>query len=245
MTSSRFFIRKASLEGDVVELEGREHHHLSRVARVEAGDRVQLFDEEGTDYDAEVEDVGERGTRLRVLGRKSGDQPRLPVVLAQAMLKSKAMELVIQKGTEIGLAAIVPVTAERSVARVEDKADRKVERWQAIAREAAKQCKNGFPPRISRPCSLEEAVGQDLDGRRFYLSETEGRDLGEVLRAGPEGGLRSPVLLLVGPEGGWSRAEEEFMRLRGCEAVSLGKRVLRAETAALCAASAVILMWNG
>jgi len=244
LTSNRFFAAKASVHGDRVELEGREHHHLSRVARVKAGDRVRLFDEDGTDYLAEVEEVGSGLTRLRILECAAAGRPGLRVILAQALLKPKSMEWLIQKATEIGLAAIVPLTAERSVARVDERAEKKAVRWRAIAREAAKQCKNGLPPDIEPPCALERYLQRDRDGRRFYLSENEGRAWRDILREGMDGAAASPVVILIGPEGGWAPAEEETLKRNGCEAVSLGERVLRAETAALCAASAVILMWN-
>jgi 16S rRNA (uracil1498-N3)-methyltransferase len=244
VTSNRFFVAKAAVVEDRIELEGREHHHLSRVARVKPGDRVRLFDEDGTDYVAEVEDARGGVTKLRVLEREAAPRPGLRVVLAQALLKPKSMELVIQKATEVGVSAIVPLTAARSVARADDKAELKAERWRAIAREAAKQCKNGLPPDIEPPCTIEQCLRRDRDGRRFFLSENGGRPWRDVLKEGLDGGPPSPVLILIGPEGGWAPAEEEIMRRKGCEAASLGERVMRAETAALCAASSVILMWG-
>jgi len=123
LSSNRFFVAKASVHEDRVEFEGGEHHHLRREARVKAGDRVRLFDEEGTDYQAEVEDVRSGATRLRVLECEADGRPRLRVVLAQALLKLKSMEWLIQKATEVGVAAVVPLIAERHVVRVDERAE--------------------------------------------------------------------------------------------------------------------------
>lgn len=114
---------KASIQDGRVELEGREHRHLSRVARVKSDDRVQHFDEDGMAYFVEVEDAQSGITRLRILEREAPVRPGLRVVLAQAVLKPKSMEMLIQKAMEVGPAAIVPLTALRSVARVGEQAE--------------------------------------------------------------------------------------------------------------------------
>jgi 16S rRNA (uracil1498-N3)-methyltransferase len=237
-------VPKSSLGPARVELEGREHHHLSRVARVQAGERIWLVDEEGGGYYAEVEGVGEQSTRLRIIDRREGQPPALRLVLMQALLKPKAMDWLIQKATEVGVSVIIPTSAERSLSHLEDQAGKKAARWAAIVREAAKQCRSRFLPEIRPLCSLRDALLGERTSRLFYLSERGGRPLRDVLGEGFKGSSGDSVLLGVGPEGGWTVSEEETLRDGGCQALSLGDRILRAETAALCAASAVLLLWN-
>ncbi len=243
MTSNRFFVPSKALAGERVELTGKEHHHLSRVVRVKAGHEVWLFDGRGASCRAEVEAVTADRTRLRIVERGEGETAERRIILAQALLKPKAMELVIQKATELGVGVLAPVTAERSVSRVEDKAARKVERWETIAREAAKQCGAPVLPVLRPPRTLEATLAEEAASRRVYLSEHGGRHLRELLgEMGSDG--KEGVLFAVGPEGGWTPAEEELLRRSGCQAASLGPLILRAETAALCVAAAALL-WTG
>jgi 16S rRNA (uracil1498-N3)-methyltransferase len=139
LTSNRFIVKQKNLRPTHAFVEDQEHHHLSRVLRMGAGDRVWLVDEEGNSYLAEVEEVGRRRTRLLILERKEAAAGKLRLVLAQALIKSRTMDLVIQKATELGVGVIIPVTAARSVVRMNEEGSGKLERWRKIAAEAAKQ----------------------------------------------------------------------------------------------------------
>jgi 16S rRNA (uracil1498-N3)-methyltransferase len=243
VTSSHFFIPKDRASGAVLVLDGREHRHLSRVLRAQPGDVVVLFDEEGTKYTARVEAVAAEATTLARLDRTPGEGRRTRIGLAQALLKVKAMDFVVQKAAELGLAEFFPIAAARSVSRLEEKSVRKVDRWEKIAREASKQSRLGWPVRIHAPLGLAEFLEDPPAGTAMFLSERQGRMLREVLRA--DGG-RPPAtaVVLVGPEGGWTDAEEASISARGYEAVSLGRAVLRAETAAFAAATLLSHCWN-
>lgn len=248
MTSNHFFIPKARARGDVFVLDGREHHHLSTVLRARPGDEVVLFDEDGAKYAARVEAITSAATTLACLSRTPGESRRTRIVLAQSLLKAKTMDFVVQKAAELGLAEFLPVAAARSVAKLEEKSGRKIARWEQIAREASKQSRSGLALRIHAPQGLTAFLADPPAALKLYLSEHGGRLLRDVLRGTP--GAASPanpdsVVVLVGPEGGWAPGEEEEIAGRGFEPVSLGRPVLRAETAALSAAAILSHFWNG
>jgi len=229
--------------GEVV-LNGSEHHHLSRVARLRVGEEIHLFDEKGVKYFARIDEISAEATRLVILGAEERAAPSVRIILGQAVLKAKAMDFLIQKTTELGIFAIAPVVASRSVVRVEDGDKKKTERWANIALAASKQSKSGWVPTIWPAQDLPRFVAAQTSPVKIVLSEHEGRPLRErvlesmALRPGE-------VVLLVGPEGGWTPDEERMIRAHGFEAVSLGRTILRAETASLCAAAILTHFWDG
>ena len=244
MTSNHFFIEKKRISGNLLILEGREHHHLSRVARCRSGEVIWLFDESGMKYKAKVGWIGPEATNLTVLERVRPEARRTEISLGQALIKAKGMDLLIQKATELGIAALFPIVAARSVVKVGEGGEKKAERWITIAREASKQSKSCLVPRISPPQPLDEFLRKFDAAVKIVLSENQGRPLREIVRL--TGNEPPPdALILVGPEGGWTPGEEK--RIRGCgyEAVSLGRSILRAETAALSAVAIVSHFWNG
>jgi 16S rRNA (uracil1498-N3)-methyltransferase len=250
VTSNHFFIPKARAAASVLVLEGREHRHLGRVLRARPGDVVTLFDEEGAKYTARIEEIAAEATTLVCLERTPGEARRTRIGLAQGLLKAKTMDFVVQKSAELGLSDFFPVTAARSVARFEGegagsgKVARKIGRWEQIALEAAKQSRLGRAVRIHAPLSLDEFLADPPPDAALFLSERRGSLLRDVLR---DAGDAPPATaaVLVGPEGGWTDAEEEAIAGRGYRAVSLGRSVLRAETAALAAAALLAHFWNG
>jgi len=247
VTANRFFLPHPASPESRVWIEGGEHHHLSRVARIRPGEKIGLFDEEGSQYRAVVEKVAGQKTLVRILSRQEADKPAITVVLAPALLKSRAMEFLVQKATEIALSALAPIQAERSVVKIRSDPAAALVRWSRIAREAAKQCKTGWVPDIKKPQTLAEFLSGDASNLKLALNEGGGATLRDVLisesgatRPDSEGkapaspGLRA--CLLVGPEGGWTPHEERLVGQAGFRPVSLGSSVLRTETAALCAA---------
>ena len=247
MTANRFFLSHPASPESRVWIQGAEHHHLSRVARVRPGEKIGLFDQEGRQYRAVVEKVEGQKTLVRILSRQDPDKPAIAVVLAPALLKARAMEFLVQKATEIAVSALAPIQAERSVVKIRTNPSAALLRWTRIAREAAKQCKTGWVPDIKKPQTLAEFLFGDESNLKLALSEGGGAALRDVLisevnrtrpglrgesAAGP--GVRACVL--VGPEGGWTPDEERLSAEAGFRPVSLGRSVLRTETAALCAA---------
>ena len=249
MTSNRFFIKKSDIHSSTLLLYGDEHHHLSRVARIKPEEKVWLFDEQGANYLAKVEEIRKDLTRLSILQTLDKNKPKIKITLAQALLKSKKMDLIIQKSTELAVTDIIPVITARTIVKVEEKIQKKIERWKKIALEAVKQSQRSFLPSISSPMPIEKLVEGRREEKKLLLSENRGKYLRDILieNSGSELKMRKPpssVLILVGPEGGWTDEEEKFILDNGYEAVSLGGQTLRAETAALCSLVLISHFWN-
>ena len=206
--------------------------HVSRVLRLRAGDAVTLFNGDGWEYPGVIEAL--RGDRVDVdlQAQKPGlpDSP-LAITLLQAVARAERMDLVVQKATELGVARIVPVLAERSVVRLDDRqAGRKLGHWRAIAVSACEQCGRSRLPVIEEPCGLATAMSA--------VATVEQRLLLAPGAAEPMAGLPARgggVALLVGPEGGLTEAEESLAARAGFLCRSLGPRILRTETAAIAA----------
>jgi 16S rRNA (uracil1498-N3)-methyltransferase len=214
-----------------VRLEGAALHHL-RVARVKTGEQVEVFDGRGRAWAARVEHLGEDHARL-TLG-----QPRMvivgrPVLLLQGLPKGDKLELVLQKATELGVAAIWPVTTARSVLRLtQAAAENRRARWQRIVEEAARQCGRADVPPVAPVRALSEAVQALPSGIQLLVLDEEERERRLSSATGDGSG---PLALVVGPEGGLDREEVAELRQAGGESVTLGPLVLRTETAALVA----------
>lgn len=241
MTANQFYVPEIAEGADRIVVEGAEHRHLARSARIRHGETVWLIDAAGRRARARVERVGERSTELAVLATEPPDAPGTRVVLAQALVEAKKLETILEKAAELGCADFVPVVTARSLRSAADRTDRKLERWTRIVREAAKQCKGRLVTAVHPPRRLRELLSEAEAESRLFLSENGGRPLREIVA-----GTRRPasVVLLVGPTGGWTAAEESDIRGAGFTAVSLGGRVLRAETAAIAGAAMIVHFWN-
>ncbi len=213
-----------------VELTREERHYLCDVLRLPDGAALEVFDGVGGRYPA----ILVAGTVLELGARVAEPPPARPLVLAQALVKGDKMELVIQKATELGVQAIAPFAAARSVVRLEgDRASERVQRWQRIADEAARQSGRAdvhrVLPIVPFPKLLERSVAEGV--RPLVLFERErSRRLSEALAANP-----GPAHLVIGPEGGFADEEIAAADQAGSETVTLGRLVLRTETAGLAA----------
>lgn len=169
-------------------------------------------------------------------------EERRHLALAQSLMEGQRFETVIEKAAEIGCSDFIPVTSARSCRPPREREDRRLERWRRIAREAAKQCQAPLVTEIHAPRPLGRLLGESGPGRKIFLSEHGGRLLKDILAGKP--GPAVPVLLLVGPKGGWTEGEERKIREAGFEAASLGRRILRAETAAVAGAAMIAHFWT-
>ncbi|WP_425500766.1 16S rRNA (uracil(1498)-N(3))-methyltransferase [Pseudaquabacterium terrae] len=210
-----------------------------QVLRLQPGAELCLFDGSGGEWRAEVRAIGRREVVVRALAHASVERELArAVTLALGMPANERMDTLVEKATELGATAIQPLVCERSVLRVAgERAERKAAHWQAIVIAACEQCGRNRVPTVHAPLPLREWLesrGDEDSGQRLLLSlDADARPL-----AAARGDQRN-VTFLSGPEGGLTEAEQAFARQRGFEPVSLGARVLRAETAPL-AALAVI-----
>jgi len=247
LTSNCFFFNRIDLQSPYIFLEGEEHHHLSHVSRIKPKEKVWLFDGQGKSYLAIVEEIRKEKTKLFIIEEKIRKKAKTKITLAQALIKLKNMEFIIQKSTELGVTTFLPVTTNRSMVKIEGKIENRLKRWKKIAREAVKQCRSSWIPYISLPFSLEELIKKKEAERKFLLCENRGEYLRDILLKNVKSQRKkspSSVLILVGPEGGWTKEEEEYILSHGFEAISLGKNILRAETAALCSLALISHFWN-
>lgn len=224
---------------------GDDARHLTRVLRLAAGSKVLLLDGSGRVYAAEVREVDREGVWALVTGpAELPADPGLRVTLVPSLAKGERMDDLVQKATEVGVAAIVPVVSERTVVRLTpEKAGRRVERWRRIATEAAEQCRRPLVPDVLAVCRFEEALGLvPAGGAAFFLWEEErGTGLKDALRSRPPA---REVFLFTGPEGGFTPEEAAAAAARGAISVSLGPRLLRADTAGVVAATLVLYEWG-
>lgn len=234
----RFFIE--DIEGDRLTVTGDDARHIGRSLRMKPGEELTLCDTRGTDCLCVIESVSETDVLVRVLERRQSDtEPSVKVTIYQGYPKGDKLETVIEKAVELGVSRIVPVLTERSVARPDDKsAARKLERWQRRALEAAKQCGRGRIPQVEPMVSfarLPQLIKEH--DRVLFCYELGGQPL-----AGTVGKDCSDIGIFIGPEGGISSEEAQALEAAGAIPVTLGKRILRTETAPLAALTAVMLL---
>ncbi len=240
MTSNRFFVNEKQIEFPFIKLSGTENYHLRKVARKKPGDQVWLFDERGKSYLAKIEDTSISHTSLFILKIKEIKEPRVRISLAQALIKSKAMDLIIQKSTELGIVKIIPVLSERTIVKIENRVDIKLSRWEKIALAAAKQCGRSDLPSIRPPIDLSKLLEENKASKNIFLNEKGGTLLRDVIKKG----IPESALILVGPEGGWTDEEEKNIIQHDYEPVDLGVNILRTETAAVCSLGILSHFWN-
>jgi 16S rRNA (uracil1498-N3)-methyltransferase len=234
----RFFVAPEALAGTTVALVDEVAHQIARVLRLRPDERIVLLDGTGNECIVRLTAVTPSRVEGEVELRRPGSgEPRLRLTLYQAPLKGDHMDYVLQKGTEVGIAAFVPVLTERTVARAVD--ERRLARWRRIVREAAEQARRAVLP-VVHPLMPLEAACKDLAALPTLIlwEEEQARGLAEAVRTLPR--PLATLALLVGPEGGLSPAEVARARAAGATPITLGPRMLRAETAGLVAAAALL-----
>jgi 16S rRNA (uracil1498-N3)-methyltransferase len=236
MARRRFFVD--AIERGHAQITGQDAHHLTRVLRVEPGQKFEISDNLEV-YLAEVETARKDLVRFRILEKIAAEEPVIHTALFASLIKFERFEWLIEKATELGVGAITPVRAERSEKGLEAAALKRLARWKRIAREASEQSRRAKLPEIEAPIDLADV----LRGHRGYaLDEAEAPPILSAFPTTRQPGDR--VALLVGPEGGWTEREREAIRAAGWTAVSLGPEILRAETAAI-GALAIVNAWWG
>lgn len=240
----RFFVSPDCIGDSDVTLSGHVARQLARVLRSRAGDRIVVLDDTGWEYFVTLTAVDPEQVRGVVTGRAaSGGEPRIEVTLYQALLKADRFELVLQKGTELGVSAFVPVVCARSVPRERDgaRSANRRSRWRRIVTEAAEQARRGRVPTLESTTELLQAFDEVEGLAVIPWEEEDGCGLRAALTEWKAGGRDiSSVSVFIGPEGGFTSEEVDHARSRGIVPVSLGRRILRAETAGIVAVSAVL-----
>lgn len=233
----RYFLANEQLTESNALILGDDAHHISRVMRGKIGDEIIVCNEEGICYAAKLKQLGEEVTAELVSKLDKETEMPVAVTIAQGLPKGDKLEMVLQKGTECGAMAFLPVAMDRSVVKLDPKkAAKKVERWQKIAKEAAEQAHRQQVPRVYGVASFKEmlAIGADYDVKLFAYEETAKHGELSQLKASLNQVVHGQkILVVVGPEGGISEKEADALTAAGFLPCALGPRILRTETAPL------------
>jgi 16S rRNA (uracil1498-N3)-methyltransferase len=240
MARRRFFVGQVSRGRAVIS--GDEAHHLTRVLRVEAGQKYEISDNAGV-WLAEVEEARKNRVTFAILEQLESRAAPVEAVLCVALVRFERIELLVEKATELGAASIVLFPAERSEKGLERAAEKRLARWERIVREASEQSRRSRLPVIELARNCSDVTRMEARVRVLLDEGGDAAPLLHVLPGDPREGDR--VLLLCGPEGGWTERERGAIRDAGWSGASLGDMILRTETAAIAALSIVSAHWFG
>ena len=240
----RFFVSPDAVKENEIEITGIDVNHIKNVLRMQVGESVEICDGKGTDYACVIKSLERDAVMLDIKDSSpSSAELKQRLYLFQGLPKSDKMELIIQKAVELGVYEIIPTVTSRCIVKIDaKKEDKKIARWQQIAEAAAKQSGRGIIPKIKTPLSFKEALeyADSIDTVLVPYEKAEGIESTRAILS--EAKDKSSVAVFIGPEGGFDQKEIELAQEKGAKAITLGKRILRTETAGLCILS--VLMFN-
>jgi 16S rRNA (uracil1498-N3)-methyltransferase len=242
MRLTRIFVESKLASGDVLLLPPGPAQHLSRVLRLQAGAALRVFNGRGGEFDATIESLRRDAVTLRVSTQHVVERESpLQITLLQGIARGEKMDLILQKATELGVTAVVPLTTARSTVKLDDKtALRKQAHWQGVVIGACEQSGRNRIPAIATPLGLAAAAAADTSSLKLLLAPDDGAGtLKTLLQTAARADAALQISLLVGPEGGFDPQETEIAKQAGFQPCRLGPRVLRTETAALTALAAL------
>ena len=241
----RFFLEKNNIMENKATIRGSEARHIGRVLRLGVGDTLYLLDEDGCEYQAIIIAKSSKAVEVELLKKNPPrDDSTITVILGQALPKAQKMDYIVQKATELGVSTIIPFFTVRTVISLDDQRSKKRQgRWQKIAMEATKQCGRLVVPRIEDVMPFKEVLKKYSDNLlKIILWEDEKNiKLKEVLKRNQP---PQNVIFLIGPEGGFTDDEVDIAGEAGFQSVSLGRYILRTETAGLCLLGILQYEWG-
>ena len=237
-----FFVSEEQINGENAYIEGSDVNHIANVLRMKPGEELLISVKGDWDYLCKIVDIETDRVNLKVL--ESMEQRELPVniTLLQGIPKSDKLEMIIQKAVELGVSEIIPVKTKRVVVKIDEKkADTKVNRWNAIAESAAKQSKRSIIPKVFEPMSIDNAleIVKDFGVKLIPYENADGIDKTRKILDNMD--KTKDIAVFIGPEGGFEEAEVERIKNSGFEVITLGKRILRTETAGLALLSNIMI----
>jgi 16S rRNA (uracil1498-N3)-methyltransferase len=235
----RFFLPPEDFHVDHIQIRGKTARQIARVLRMKAGEECVLLDDMGSEYLARLDVVDVDGCSAEIVERHRAEEPEVQLLMMLCLTQREKFEWMLQKCTEVGAAGFLPVISQRSL--VQDEADvrNKVERWEGILREAAEQSGRGMIPRLHQVLRFDAAVEEVEHEYPLRLIPWEGEKLAG-LKSVLLGDVSKRVAVLIGPEGGFAEEEVKGAVNRGFQPVTLGRRILRTETAAVVSAARVL-----
>lgn len=237
-----FFVSEEQINGENAYIEGSDVNHIANVLRMKPGEELLISVKGDGDYLCKIVDIETDRVNLKVL--ESMEQRELPVniTLLQGIPKSDKLEMIIQKAVELGVSEIIPVKTKRVVVKIDEKkVDTKVNRWNAIAESAAKQSKRSIIPKVYEPISIDNAleIVKDFGVKLIPYENADGIDKTRKILDNMD--KTKNIAVFIGPEGGFEESEVERIKNSGFEVITLGKRILRTETAGLALLSNIMI----
>ena len=237
-----FFVSEEQINGENAHIEGSDVNHIANVLRMKPGEELLISVKGDWDFLCKIVDIETDRVNLKVL--ESIEQRELPVniTLLQGIPKSDKLEMIIQKAVELGVSEIIPVKTKRVVVKIEEKKQAsKVNRWNAIAESAAKQSKRSIIPKVCEPMSIDNAleIVKDFGVKLIPYENADGIDKTRKILDSMD--KTKDIAVFIGPEGGFEEAEVERIKNSGFEVITLGKRILRTETAGLALLSNIMI----
>ena len=236
----RFFIHPDEITKPFPEIFGQDAQHIIKVLRLNKGDHIVLLDGTGLEYEAKIVRFSTNRVYMSIIHKYlTGTESSVQIIVGQGYLKNKKMDLLVRHLTEIGITQWIPVITERSIPQPDkNRMLSRIQRWKAIANEAVKQSKRSIPPIIDAPVSFHEAIGQsNIADLKIIFFENEITPIKRSLV--PDGQNPSKIMIMLGPEGGFSQEEVDLAKTSGFITASLGPRILKAETASISACTLV------
>ena len=226
----RFYAPAVSFDDREVVLSVDETRHLRDVLRLRFGDEASVFDGSGNEFRCTIADIGKKSARLAIIEPSEPTAPESPLdlTLASTVLNGEKYDLIVQKAVELGVRTLIPLITIRCDVKQKD-AVKRVERWKRIAMEATKQSGRAAIMKIDEPAEFSEFISRTNAGQRVLFSEREGENFSRVKTAK----RLTALTALIGPKGGWDESELEAARANDVQVITLGGRILRAETAAI------------
>lgn len=239
-----FYLSRTGAPGDEIALPKEEAQHALKVLRLGEGDEIDALDGAGGRFRAVVISAHGGECVVRLTEALPANEPPIRLTLYQGLPKADKLEFIVQKLTELGASAVVPVKMERSVVRSDAKdGEKRRERLDKIAREAAKQCRRALAPEISAPLTWKQTLARMAGHELILVPWEDAREntLHEARVRAPEA---KDIALVIGPEGGMTPDEIAALKAVGAQPITLGRRILRAETAAVAAAAVTMALWG-
>ncbi|MDD5822854.1 MAG: 16S rRNA (uracil(1498)-N(3))-methyltransferase [Firmicutes bacterium] len=243
---ARFFVSPEQVRKDMIYIYDGDVNHIKNVLRMRIGDELSVSDGEGTDYHCAIEELDKDIVKVRIINSwQSYSELPVKLYLFQGLPKADKMELIIQKAVELGAYEIIPVSTARSIVKLDDKkAAKKIARWAGIAESGAKQSGRAIIPEVKSPMTFKMALqyAAELDATLIPYEKAEGiEETRTIISSLNADGVKS-VGIFIGPEGGFTEQEVELAIGAGAKPITLGRRILRTETAGLTTLS--ILMFE-
>lgn len=237
----KFFVKIDNIINDNIFIEGEDYQHATKVLRLKTGDKIQICDGEKNEYICLIQEINKKQIKCEIIEHFiNNNESNLNITLFQGLPKAQKMELIIQKGVEIGIKEFQPILTERVVVKTEGRdLKNKLDRWNRISYEAAKQSNRGIVPRVNDILDFEEAINKLNEFDVVFVPYEKEKNKGFKKTLKEINDVKS-VAIIIGPEGGFSEQEIDIFIKNNYIPITLGPRILRTETAGLVAASIIL-----